>query len=503
MTIKTPATFTPPPNAGEGGGDGKPLYRKWERSITNDGQGEVNFADAICDLTDPNSGFEVNVNVEATGVAPIPNFRALSSQGRKVHFAANFDSGLDTLNNVNCVFDGNLIAESRNASASSSNGSLSADLNLSSLSLQVAADGTNQTTIIIESKNFLKLPLSGITFLEAQGVFEHPLSTTNTTTFSIQMDNIGVALRDDWNIDKMDGTGPSEITLDFKKIQTFVAHISGKNKGDVKTGFLVNDTLYFAHVFYINNSSIHTETLTLNLPFVNSFSRLPGDFVVRRVGLSAFNIGSITFNSEMDVVNEPTLMVQNYLNNVSCYTVGADPVEKKVPFTAGNKDTFVEVTTANTPLFSIQCAPTFSGLANRTVFNIDRLDITASSQDENFGCYISVLYNTDLTTGTNPFFVSLPTNPESALQYDITADVVSGGIEIFSTYVMANKTSTFAMEDIFKNYRKEFSRNEIDSFGISTQVLNQTLTVVASPMQGKFPTTEIDVSANIFGGEVG
>ena len=68
---------------------------------------------------------------------------------------------------------------------------------------------------------------------------------------------------------------------------------------------------------------------------------------------------------------------------------------------------------------------------------------------------------------------------------------------------MANELSEFFSKDIFKNYRREFSRNEIFGNFISVQVLNQTLTVVASPMQGAINTTTIDVSANIFGGEVG
>jgi hypothetical protein len=509
MAIKTPATVTPPPNSVPAQGEGFNLYRSLERHIIDDGTGEVNFADALCKLNDPGSGEALNVNVISgggAGVAPIPNFRATTLSGRKVLFEANFDTGFDTLNDFNCAFDGTLLPESRDESASTVGvGSVTTDVTTGTLYLQVHADSPDKDVILSESKNYIKIPLSGVTYLEGQGVFEHqsPVPTTNTTTFAL--DNVGGSLgittKDNWNVDTFDGSAdannPSEILLDFTKLQTAVFQFSGRDKGGVKFGFIVDDTLYFAHVFKFDNSE--DKSVTLNLPIRDELVNVLTDKTIRSFGLHNQTQG-YTFGSIMDTTNEPALLVEQYLKSVVCYTVGADPLTKKIPFNAGNKETYIDVTAADTPLFSLQCADTFKTEINRSVFNFDSLRISTSSQDANFGCYIKVFYNTALTGAS---FVALPDNAESALEYDITATAITGGIEIFSTPVMANQVVEFSAEDIFKSYRRAFSHVEIDGFNITTQTLKQTLTVVASPMQGVISTTAIDVSANIFGGEVG
>lgn len=439
-----------------------------------------------------------------TGGGAMPeNTLVLTNDNSVLHFAANFDSGFDTLHDRTGVFDGALLPESRNASASSANGALLADLTTSSLSMQVKADGVQRSSIILESKNYLKMPESGRTYLEYQGVFEHPGATDNTTAMTLHEPLKAPIAQSAWNIDTF-GAGtlnPSNITLDFKKVQTAVFEFTGKNKGNVRLGFLIGHTIYFAHEFAINNAVDNTKTL--NVPIRDEIV-VASTSVSRIFGLYNQASGYV-FESIMDTTSVPGLTVQQYLNSVVCYTVGSDHVEKKVPFTAGNKDTFVNVTSADTPLFSIQCNNTFSGAVNRTTYNLDMLQINASSQDENFGCYIKVFYNAELDGGAT--FVALPDNAQSALKYDISAtSIITPGIELFSTAIMANELSTFFAKDIFKNYKDEFSRNEIAGFVIDTQVLQQTLTVVASPMTGLapiIPTTSIAVSANIFGGEVG
>lgn len=428
------------------------------------------------------------------------NTLILTNDNSKLHFAANFDSGFDTLHDWTCVFDNALSSEDRNTSESSANGALLANLTTSSLGMSVAANGSVRSTIILESKNYLKMPESGRTYLEMQGVFEHiGVPTSNPTVFSLFEPFVGPVPQASWNIDTfLSGElNPSGIILDFTKVQTAVFEFTGKNKGNVRFGFLIGHTIYFAHEFAINNFANNTRTL--NLPIRCGAGVEGATSASMSIGL--YNtISGYFFMSTMDTTSDPNLLIEQKLNSVVCYTIGADAVEKKVPFVTGNKDTFVNVTTANKPLFSIQCDSTFSGGTNRTTYNLDMLQIHSSSQDENFGCYIKVLYNASLIGDS---FIALPDNAQSALLYDISATSVSGGIELFSTAIMANELSTFFAKDIFKNYRDEFSRNDIVGLFVTSKVLTQTLTVVASPMQGVFPTTSIDVSANIFGGEVG
>ncbi len=51
----------------------------------------------------------------------------------------------------------------------------------------------------------------------------------------------------DWNIDKMDGTGPSGITLDITKTQIFIIEFQWLGVGSVKYGLDIDGVLYYVH----------------------------------------------------------------------------------------------------------------------------------------------------------------------------------------------------------------------------------------------------------------
>jgi hypothetical protein len=69
-----------------------------------------------------------------------------------------------------------------------------------------------------------------------------------------------------WNIDKMDGTGPSGVTLDFTKAQIFVMEFEWLGVGAVWYGFVVNGTLYYVHRNDNANNKVTVFMSTPNLP---------------------------------------------------------------------------------------------------------------------------------------------------------------------------------------------------------------------------------------------
>lgn len=69
-----------------------------------------------------------------------------------------------------------------------------------------------------------------------------------------------------WNVDKMDGTGPSGITLDFSKIQIFFMDFEWLGAGRVRYGFNVDGISYYAHELYNANSLTSVYMSTPNLP---------------------------------------------------------------------------------------------------------------------------------------------------------------------------------------------------------------------------------------------
>jgi len=69
-----------------------------------------------------------------------------------------------------------------------------------------------------------------------------------------------------WNIDKMDGTGASGITLDFTKTQIFVIDFEWLGVGSVRFGFAVNGLIYYVHQLNNANSLTTVYMSTPNLP---------------------------------------------------------------------------------------------------------------------------------------------------------------------------------------------------------------------------------------------
>lgn len=67
-----------------------------------------------------------------------------------------------------------------------------------------------------------------------------------------------------WNIDPMDGTGPSGLTIDFTKIQNFI--IDYQWFGTVRFGFNVGGTFYYCHASQNANLTTLVFMSTPNLP---------------------------------------------------------------------------------------------------------------------------------------------------------------------------------------------------------------------------------------------
>jgi hypothetical protein len=93
---------------------------------------------------------------------------------------------------------------------------------------------------------------------------ERSLSTATTTAVAQQ----------DWNIDKMDGTGPSGITLDITKAQILWMDIEWLGLGTVRMGFVINGRFIHCHSFHhaniINTTYITTASLPLRYEITNT-----------------------------------------------------------------------------------------------------------------------------------------------------------------------------------------------------------------------------------------
>jgi hypothetical protein len=69
-----------------------------------------------------------------------------------------------------------------------------------------------------------------------------------------------------WNVDRIDGTGTSKLTLDLTKAQIFWMDIEWLGVGSVRTGFVINGQFVVAHIFHNSNLNVGVYMTTPNLP---------------------------------------------------------------------------------------------------------------------------------------------------------------------------------------------------------------------------------------------
>jgi hypothetical protein len=77
--------------------------------------------------------------------------------------------------------------------------------------------------------------------------------------------NLTVA-QSSWNLDKLDGTGPSGITLDITKVQILVIDIQALYAGRVRIGFDIGGQIIYAHQFLHANNITPPYIQSANLP---------------------------------------------------------------------------------------------------------------------------------------------------------------------------------------------------------------------------------------------
>ena len=131
-------------------------------------------------------------------------------------------------------------------------------------------------------------------------------------------------IQSNWNIDKMDGSGPSGLNLDFTKAQLFVTDMEWLSVGRIRFGFYAYGQIRYCH--QVTNINILTApyTNTINLPISHQI-----------ICNTASQTGSMKQICS-------TLISEG----------GYNPIGR--PFTVSNNDTAVEITVSETPIIAIQ-----------------------------------------------------------------------------------------------------------------------------------------------------
>jgi hypothetical protein len=139
-----------------------------------------------------------------------------------------------------------------------------------------------------------------------------------------------------WNLDKLDGTGPSGITLDITKTQILVIDIQALYVGRVRIGFDLGGSVIYAHEFKHANLIAYPYIQTANLPV--------------RCGMTCSGTVSTTMNFICSAV-----ISEGGSEDINVYG-----------YTFAQDSGSVSVTTGGTHLMSLRPRTTFNSITNRS-----------------------------------------------------------------------------------------------------------------------------------------
>ncbi len=201
-----------------------------------------------------------------------------------------------------------------------------------------------------------------------------------------------------WNLDVLDGTGLSGITLDETKDNLYVIDFQWLGAGRIRFGFDFGGQITYFHQIKFANTEAVPFSVTGDLPF--------------RVEI--FNTSTASGTTTLDF---------------TCVSVasegGFNPLG--IPGSVSNGITERTVSTTPLPVLSIKMADLFNSITNRTL--IEPLSYELFSLNENI--FYQIILNGSLTGAS--FNAVNATN--SAVEFDIAATAISGGHVVDSGFL--------------------------------------------------------------------
>ena len=115
-------------------------------------------------------------------------------------------------------------------------------------------------------------------------------------------------VQSNWNVDKMDGSGPSGITLDLTKAQILFMDLEWLGVGTVRIGFVVNGNFYVCHKFHHANIIATTYITTASLPIryeITNTGATSGASTLKQVCSTVMSEGGYQLNGLQQAVGIP------------------------------------------------------------------------------------------------------------------------------------------------------------------------------------------------------
>jgi hypothetical protein len=214
-------------------------------------------------------------------------------------------------------------------------------------------------------------------FDDNNGLYLEVSGSPSAASFTRRTDTSGVVVNNSvaqasWNLDPMNGLGPSGITLDFTKTQILIIDYQWLGVGRVRLGFDVGGLVYYAHEFRNANSLNVVYMRTPNLP----------------VRFENINTGAAGGATTLEAICS-SVMSEGGFEYGNGYTRGASTAI-----------TAYTVNATYQPVLCIRPALTFQSKQNRSRIVVESIEVLSSGLT-----YYALDYYGTPTGGT---FVSLP-----------------------------------------------------------------------------------------------
>ena len=240
-----------------------------------------------------------------------------------------------------------------------------------------------------------------------------------------------------WNVDKMDGTGASGITLDITKAQILFMDIEWLGLGTVRMGFVINGNFYVCHKFHHANIITSTYITTASLPLRYEIT----------------NTGATSGASTLKQICSTVLSEGGYELRGSQQAIGTPINTPRTLATAATYYPIVSIRLKSTRLDGIAVATALSAIGN-TAANFNWQVVSGGT-----------------TTGGT--WVSAGTN--SCVEYNITGTSFTGGRIIASGYFTATSSTSVSVDIL----RAALLSTQLERDGLTNTPYEFTLVLAA------------------------
>jgi hypothetical protein len=232
-----------------------------------------------------------------------------------------------------------------------------------------------------------------------------------------------------WNVDKMDGTGPSGVILDLTKAQILFMDLEWLGVGTVRIGFVIDGNFCVCHKFNHANIITTTYITTASLPLryeITNTGTTSGASTLKQICSTVLSEGGYELNGSQFAINTPI---------GTSYTLTTKEVYYPV----------LAIRLKNTKLDSVTVLSALTLLADTT----------------------GEKYNWQLRTGSTNLVGGgtwITAGSDSTVDYNITGTSVSGG-RVISSGFFSSTTNTGSSVSLFKDsmFKFQLERNTFTS----------------------------------------